>query len=57
MPSVRATNPVIVSSSDPRLSTAVLEALAYRIYEPARLDGWEVATTAGEEFAFPPPAP
>ncbi len=50
-------HPVVISSSDPRLSAAVLEALAHRVYAPARIDGWNVATTAGEEFAFPLPAP
>ncbi len=52
----RVADPVIISSSDPRLNPAVLDALAVRVYEPARIDGWNVATTAGEEIAFPPPA-
>jgi hypothetical protein len=50
-------NPVVISSSDPQLSAAVLEALAHRVYAPARIDGRNVATTAGEEFVFPLPAP
>lgn len=53
----RVESPVVISSSDPRLNGAVLEALAYRVYKPARIDGWNVAMTAGEEFTFPPPAP
>jgi outer membrane biosynthesis protein TonB len=49
-------NPVVISSSDPQLSAAVMEALAHRVYAPARIDGRNVAATAGEEFVFPLPA-
>ncbi len=53
----RVLNPVVITSSDPRLNAAVLESLSGRTYRPARIDGWNVAATAGEEFTFPLPSP
>ncbi len=53
----RVLNPVVITSSDPRLNAAVLESLSGRMYRPARIDGWNVAATAGEEFTFPLPPP
>jgi hypothetical protein len=49
----RAVKPVIVESSDSRLSSAVLSALAVWVFEPARVNGKQAATTAGEAFEFP----
>lgn len=45
--------PVIINSSDPRLNPGVLETLAGWEFEPARVNGRQASTTAGEEFDFP----
>ncbi len=50
----RVAHPVILRSSDPRLSAAVLKALAHRVYEPAWIDGRNVAMATGEEVGLPP---
>ncbi|MFI5340391.1 MAG: energy transducer TonB [Candidatus Methylomirabilales bacterium] len=46
----RIVHPVIVGSAVPRLNLGVLEALAQWELEPARINGRDVSTTAGEEF-------
>jgi TonB family protein len=47
-------NPVIYSSSDPRLSAAVLAALTGWLFAPARVNGQTVACTAVQRFVFYP---
>ena len=47
-------NPVIYSSSDPRLSAAVLAALTGWLFEPARVNGQTVACTGAQRFVFYP---
>ena len=46
----RVEKPVIINSSDPRLNRRVLETLAVWTFEPARVNGRQAPTTAGEEF-------
>jgi len=46
----RVVRPVIINSSDPRLNRPVLETLAVWTFEPARVNGRQASTTAGEEF-------
>jgi TonB family protein len=48
----RVAQPVIINSSDPRLNPGVLEAVAGWTFEPARVNGRQASTTAGEEFDF-----
>lgn len=50
----RVTHPVIYRSADPRLSVAALTALARWVFEPARLHGEQVASTAAHGFVFFP---
>ncbi len=42
--------PVVIQSTDPRLDYGVLDTLASWRFEPARLEGRVVSTTAGQEF-------
>jgi TonB family protein len=51
----RVAKPVIIDSSDPRLNPGVLDALAGWAFEPARVNGRQTSTTAGEEFDFQAP--
>ena len=48
----RVTKPVIINSSDPRLNPGVLQGLAGWGFEPARVNGRQAITTAGQEFDF-----
>ena len=47
------TQPVVVSSSEPRLNPGVLATLSRWIFTPARMNGRPVAVTAGQEFTLP----
>jgi TonB family protein len=47
-------NPVIYSSSDPRLSAAVLVALTRWLFEPAHINGQNVSSTAAQRFVSYP---
>ena len=49
--------PVILQSTDPRLSAAALGALALWVFQPARVNGQSVSPTGGQEFSFPPKRP
>jgi len=49
----RVAQPVIINSSDQRLNPGVLEVVAGWAFEPARVNGRQASTTAGEEFDFP----
>lgn len=53
----RVKDPVILSSTDPRLAAAALEAMAHWRFSPATLDGRPVASTAAQEFTFGGPEP
>jgi len=46
----RIVRPVIINSSDLRLNRRVLETLTVWTFEPARVNGLQASTTAGEEF-------
>lgn len=46
----RVVKPIIIDSSDPRLNRRVLETLAVWRFEPARVNGRQASTTAGQEF-------
>jgi hypothetical protein len=47
------TQPVVVSSSDPRLNPGILATLNGWIFTSARVNGRPVAVTAGQEFTLP----
>jgi len=47
-------DPVIISSTDPRLARAALEAMADWRFNPGTLKGSAIATTAAQEFTFGP---
>jgi TonB family protein len=47
-------DPVVVTSSDRRLSQAALQAMAQWRFKPGTLKGAAVATTAAQEFSFGP---
>ncbi len=46
--------PVVLRSSDPRLSDAALRAMAQWRFKPGKLKGVPIATTAAQEFNFGP---
>jgi TonB family protein len=48
------TDPVVVRSSDPRLTEVALRAMAQWRFRPGTLKGSAVATTAAQEFSFGP---
>jgi TonB family protein len=45
--------PVIITSSEPRLNAEVLATLRRWIFTPARMNGRPVPVTAGQEFTLP----
>ncbi len=47
--------PVVIQSTDPRLDYRVLETLANWRFEPGRVEGRAVSTTAGQEFDLTTP--
>lgn len=51
----RVTDPVILKTTDARLSAAALDAMAHWRFTPATLNGAPVASTAAQEFNFGAP--
>ncbi len=47
--------PVVIHSTDPRLDYGVLDTLASWRFEPGRVEGRTVSTTAGQEFDLTAP--
>lgn len=48
----RATEPVVLKSTDKRLDSTALKAMEAWRFQPARLNGKPISTTAAQEFHF-----